>query len=54
MFHLCKFLILSITIKYEKSKKSSIKSKTKKTFNIKLNKLIETMNTINEYQIKMF
>ena len=51
MFYLYKFLILSITIKCEKSKKSSIKLKTKKTFYIKLNKLIETINIINEYQI---
>ena len=54
MFHLCKFLILSITIKCEKSKKSSIKLKIKKTFNIKSNKLIKTMNIINKYQMKIF
>ena len=38
-----------MTMKYKKSKKLSIKSKTKKAFNIKLNKLIETINIINEY-----
>ena len=36
-------------MKCEKSKKLSIKSKIKKTFNIKLNELIEIMNIINEY-----
>ena len=41
-------------MKYEKSKKLLIKSKTKRAFNIKLNKLIKTMSTINEYQIKIF
>ena len=49
MFHLYKFLILLIIIKYKKSKKLSIKLKIKKTFNIKLNKLIETINIINKY-----
>ena len=36
-------------MKYKKSKKLLIKLKTKKTFNIKLNKLIKTINIINEY-----
>ena len=36
-------------MKCEKSKKSSIKSKIKKMFNIKLNELIKTINIINEY-----
>ena len=49
MFYLYKFLILSITMRCEKSKKLLIKLKIKKTFNIKLNKLIETINIINEY-----
>ena len=54
MFYLYKFLILSITIKYKKSIKLSIKQKTKKAFNMKLNKLIKTINIINKYQIKVF
>ena len=41
-------------IKCEKSKKLSIRLKTKKAFNIKSNKLIKTINIINEYQIKIF
>ena len=49
IFHLYKFLILLITIKYKKSKKLLIKLKIKKTFNIKLNKLIKTINIINKY-----
>ena len=52
--HLYKSLILSITIKCEKSKKLLIKLKTRKIFNIKLNKLIKTINIINKYQIKTF
>ena len=47
MFHLYKFLILSITIKCEKSKKLSIKLNIRKAFNIKLNELIKTINIIN-------
>ena len=35
-------------MKYKKSKKLLIKSKTKKAFNIKLNKLIKTINIINK------
>ena len=54
MFHLYKFLILSIMIKCEKLKKLSIRLRIKKVFNIKSNKLIKTMNIINEYQIKIF
>ena len=54
MFHLYKFLILSITIKCERSKKLLIKLKTKKTFNIKLNELIKIINIINKYQMKIF
>ena len=38
----------------EKSKKSLIKLKIRKTFNIKSNKSIKTINIINEYQIKIF
>ena len=49
MFYLYKFLILLITMKYEKSKKLLIKIKMKKTFNIKLNKLIKIINIINVY-----
>ena len=49
MFHLYKFLILSITMKCERLKKLLIKSKTKKTFNIKSNKLIKMINIINKY-----
>ena len=41
-------------MRYKKSKKLLIKSKTKKAFNIKLNKLIKTMNIINEYQMRIF
>ena len=41
-------------MRYERSKKLLIKSRIKKAFNIKLNKLIKTMNIINEYQIKIF
>ena len=36
-------------MKYEKLKKLSIKIKIKKTFNIKLNKLIKIINIINKY-----
>ena len=36
-------------MKCEKSKKLLIKLKTKKTFNIKSNKLIKIINIINEY-----
>ena len=36
-------------MKCEKSKKLSIKLKIKKTFNIKLNKLIKVINIINKY-----
>ena len=36
-------------IKCEKSKKSSIRLKIKKAFNIKLNKLIKTINIIDKY-----
>ena len=49
MFYLYKSLILSIIRKCEKLKKLLIKSKIKKTFNIKLNKLIKIMNIINNY-----
>ena len=41
-------------IKYKKSKKLLIKLKIKKAFNIKSNKLIKTINIINEYQTKTF
>ena len=41
-------------MKCERSKKLLIKLKTRKAFNIKLNKLIKTMSIINEYQIKTF
>ena len=54
MFYLYKFLILSIIMRYEKSKKLLIRLKIRKTFNIKLNELIEKMNIINKYQIKIF
>ena len=54
MFYLYKFLILSITIKYKKSKKLSIKLKIRKTFNIKLNELIKIINIINKYQTRIF
>ena len=54
MFHLYKFLILSIMMKCEKSKKLSIRLRIKKTFNIKSNELIKTMNIINKYQMKIF
>ena len=36
-------------MRYEKSKKLLIKLKIRKTFNIKLNKLIKVINIINEY-----
>ena len=36
-------------MKYKKLKKLLIKLKTKKMFNIKLNKLIKAMSIINEY-----
>ena len=49
MFYLYKFLILLIIMKCEKLKKLSIKIKIKKTFNIKLNKLIKIINIINKY-----
>ena len=41
-------------MKCEKSKKLSIKLKTKKAFNTKSNELIEVINIINEYQTRIF
>ena len=37
-----------------KIEEKSIKLKTKKTFNIKLIKIIKTINIINEYLIKIY
>ena len=41
-------------MKCKKLKKLSIKLKIRKTFNIKLNKLIKIINIDNKYQIKTF
>ena len=49
MIYLYKLLNLSIIIKCERLKKSSLKLKTKKAFNIKVNELIEIMSIVNEY-----